>query len=377
MPHGRPSEAVSIGGAVVATPVSIQRMTNESLLTELQSLGLTEYQSKVYVAAVKAGEERPGDLADESGVPQGRIYDVIDGLAELGLLEVRSADRGKIVHAPPPRTVLEELKRHRIESFSETVSSATAALEPLHDETADESGGFVTMAKREGTALRHVRQAIAGAEHWITACIPNGWYTDLAAELEAALDRGVTVRVLFVGSESDLVDRSFPSGLRVRHRSMADTFALADHTYGVYSSKHPTQDRQPYVITQEPNLVLLFQIYGEYVWHASHEIQPADGFPRRYLDPWRAILDLHDHLDGDATYRATVVGRRTDTRTAGEWTGPIVEYAIESPNESDHIRSLPVRASLVVDTAEGPLEVGGWKATTEDVAATGIEVDRE
>ena len=72
-----------------------------------------------------------------------------------------------------------------------------------------------------------------------------------------------------------------------------------------------------------------------------------------------------------------MVGRRTDTRTAGEWTGPIVEYAIESPNESDHIRSLPVRASLVVDTAEGPLEVGGWKATTEDVAATGIEVDRE
>ena len=72
------------------------------------------------------------------------------------------------------------------------------------------------------------------------------------------------------------------------------------------------------------------------------------------LDPWRAILDLHDHLDGDATYRATVVGRRTDTRTAGEWTGPIVEYAIFKQRGNPALQDGAESRKLVRETVQLP-----------------------
>lgn len=351
-------------------------MTDRALLRELQDLGLTEYQSKAYVAAVRAGQARPSELVDESGVPQGRIYGVIDELEELGLVEVHSGLGGKEVSAPPPGTVLEDLKRRRVDDLSETVSTVASELEPLHGRSDGEPTGFVSMAKREETALRHARRAIDAAEYWLTVCVPDRLYTQLEADLVDAADRGVTVRVLFIGTDPEEVGREFPATFDIRYRAAADTFVVADRSYGIFSSKHPAQDRQPYIITQEPNLVLLFQNYGEQVWNASRVVQTVDAFPRRYLDPWRTVIALRDRFDAGERFEVTVRGRRTDVRETDTWEGPVVAYDVGGPADVDYMNSPPTYASLTVETADGPVKIGGWKATIEDVAATGIEVRR-
>lgn len=351
-------------------------MTDRELRQELQDLGLTEYQSKAYVAAVRAGEARPSELVDESGVPQGRIYDVIDALEAMGLVEVRSGSRGKEVSAPSPKVVLEDLKRRRIDDLTETVSAAATELEELHRRTDGEQKSFVSMVKRDETALRHARRSIDAAEYWLTVCLPDERYVELESHLLEAAERGVTVRVLFIGSDPDEVGRDFPESFHIRHRAAADTFVVADRTYGIFSSKHPAQDRQPYIITQEPNLVLLFQNYGEQVWNASRIVQENTSFPRRYLDPWRAVIDLRERFDAGEQFHAVVRGRRTGHRERGTWEGPIVEYDVGGPVDVDYMSSPPTFATLTVETDEGRVKVGGWKATFEDVAATGVEVSR-
>ncbi|PSQ25288.1 hypothetical protein BRD03_14760 [Halobacteriales archaeon QS_9_68_17] len=352
-------------------------MTDPELLRKLQDLGLTEYQSKAYVAAVQAGQIPLSELVDESGVPQGRIYDVIDNLEDIGLVEARSGSRGKEVSAPSPQTVLEDLKRRRVSDLSETVSSAASSLEELHQRTERELTDFVSMVKREETALRHAKSAVNTADYWLTVCIPNDRYAELEPALVNAADRGVTVRVLFTGTDPNEVGREFPERLRIRHRAAADTFVVADCAYGIFSSKHPAQDQQSYIISQESNLVLLFQNYGEQIWNASRVIQEAAGFPQRYLDPWRTIIDLRERFDDGERFAAIVEGRRTDTHETGTWEGPIVEYDAGGPVDVDYMRSPPTYASVTLDTEDGPVKVGGWKATFEDVAATGIEVWQE
>lgn len=350
-------------------------MSDRQIRGRLQELGLTEYQSKAYLAAVKAGQARPSELVDESGVPQGRIYDVIDGLEELGLVEVRAGSRGKVVSAPSPQTVLEDLKRRRIDALTDTISVAASELEELHARADDDPEGYVSMLKREEAALRHARRAIDAAEYWLTVCVPHTRYTELKPELVEATKRDVTVRLLLIGTDPDEVGRSFPEGFQVRYRAAADTFVVADRTYGIFSSKHPRADRQPYIICQEPNLVLLFQNYGEQVWHSSKAIQTADSFPRRYLDPWRTIIGLGDRLAAGESLSATVTGRRAETREPGTWEGPIVDYDFGGPADVDYTSSPPTYASLTIRTAdEGDVTVGGWKATFEDIAATGLEV---
>ena len=53
---------------------------DDSIIDTLQEIGLTEYQSRAYVAAVSLGTARLSALSDESDIPQQRIYDVVDVL---------------------------------------------------------------------------------------------------------------------------------------------------------------------------------------------------------------------------------------------------------------------------------------------------------
>lgn len=355
-------------------------MSEDQIVESLQELGLTEYQSRAYVAAVRLGTARPNDLADESGVPQARVYDVIDDLEDRGLVEVHQRSRGKEVSAPPPEQALDGLKERHITEFTETANGAAAALSRLH-ERKQADGAFVSMVSHRESALRHAERAIESAEWWLTLSLSPDRYRQLADAIEAALDRGVTVRLLLraddreSGSDGALSDLSFPDGLRVRYRELADTFVLADRTYGVYSSARPQGAAEPYLIMQEPNLVLVFQSYAEQIWPASEVIRTGDGFPRRYLDPWHAIVDLRDELDAGAEFAATATGRETETGRSDTWTGRLVGYDLEGPTDADFSVAIPVTASLTVATDDGELSVGGWKARIEDVAADGVEID--
>ncbi|MFB6126221.1 MAG: TrmB family transcriptional regulator [Halolamina sp.] len=350
-------------------------MTDPQLTNQLQELGLTKYQSQAYIAAVRAGQARPNDLVDMSGVPQGRIYDVIDDLAEMGVIEVRSKGQGKVVTAPPPGAVLEDLKRRRINDVSRRIDQVSADLEGLYDETDAQGEGYVTMVRREETALRHIRRAIEAAECWLVVSVPADIYRRIESEVTQALSDGVTVRLLISGSD-DPPNLSFPSALPVRFRSAVDTFVAADRTYGIYASKHPQKEQQPYLITQEATLVLLLQDYTEAIWEASAPIQDGGSFPRRFLDPWRLIVSCRDALTAGDSFVATVRGHETETRAEGVWTGKIVDYELSGPVEADYHVAPPTIASITLDTGTETATVGGWRATIEDIAATSIKLER-
>jgi sugar-specific transcriptional regulator TrmB len=58
------------------------------IVDHLIRLGLNEYEAKAYIAAVALGEGTIKEISEESGVPRSRAYDVMERLAEKGLVEV-------------------------------------------------------------------------------------------------------------------------------------------------------------------------------------------------------------------------------------------------------------------------------------------------
>lgn len=350
-------------------------MDEEELMGRLRALGFTEYQSRGYLAAVQLGTARPGELAEEADIPQARIYDVIDDLEETGLVEVQEQSGGKRVTAPAPSAALEALRQRRISELSETVESAIAGLEQLHTPSAP-GAAFVTMVSRRASALRHVRRAIDDADWWLTLALPYDLYEDVADEVAAAIDRGVNVRLALPTEDAQNRDLEFPPGLSVRHRLLGDAIAVADRSYGVFTSDDPRTEETPYIVTQEPNLAFLFQNFFQQFWPASAELQSGGGFPRRYLDPWRAIVDLKDELDAGADLVATVEGYHTRKRRTGRWTGPVVDYELSGPVITDYTQLMPEKAALFVEVDGDVHEVGGRKATAAHLAADGLEIDR-
>jgi len=357
-------------------------MDENQLVDELQEVGLTKYQSLAYIAAVSLGTATPNELCDASDVPQPRIYDVIDELQEMGLIEVQEQSSGKVVQAPPPEAVLERFKERRIESFSTRVHSIASSLDQFHKHQRS-SGEFITIVNLRESALRHIRRAIEDAEWWLTMALPVDLYDEVIEEVADAVRRGVSVRLIVDGEEAreadprpGVIGPKFPDGLAVRHRPSIDTFAFADRSYGIFNSKHPQAESQPYIITQEHNLVLLFQHYAEQIWTGSEVIEPDDGLPRKYLDPWRLIVDLGEELDAGTPLIAEVEGRETHSRRPDTWTGQIVDYEMGGPVSANFDAVIPTTAGLTIDTGEETITVGGWKATIEDVAADGIRVRR-
>ena len=350
-------------------------MDETDVVERLQELGLTEYQSRGYLAAVRLGNARPSELAEESGVPRARIYDVIDDLGRLGFVDVRERSGGKEVRAPPPEVVLEQFRKRKVTRLSETVESTVSALERLHD-PGEGSTGFVSMVGLRESAVRHVQQAIETADWWLSMAMPLDLYHDVADEVEAAIDRGVNVRLVLPDEDVGAVDPAeLPDWIEVRHRSLADTLVAADRTYGVFSSRSPRAQEEPFIATQVDPLVFLFQNYFEQFWTGSAWLQSVDTFPRRYLDPWRVLKDLADDVDGGADFSVRVSGYHTAEERTGTWEGRLVDYELTSPDPADYRVVLPVKAALFLDVDGERTEVGGRKAVLATIAADGLEVD--
>lgn len=351
-------------------------MNEVELVERLQEIGLTEYQSRAYVAAVSLGTATPSQLADESGVPQARIYDVIEDLSDQGFVEEQIRDSTKVVSAPEPGVVLEDFKNRHVDEFNSTVQSAISDLSRMYQRETN-TDGFVSMVSLEKSARRHIQRAIDDADWWLALSLPRGTYDAVADDIVSAVDRGVTVRLVVHDDTESTKNQhdTFPTDVNVRRRSIADTLAVADRSYGVFNSELPHAESSPYIVTQEANLVLLYQNYFQQFWSTSEVVHEGNAFPRWYLDPWRVITDLGDALE-ETPFTAHVVGYRPVENREGEWTGDVINSELEGPIESDFASALPVRATLRIDTGDELLTVGGWKATVEDVAASAIRLDK-
>lgn len=351
-------------------------MAEDDVVDDLMEIGLTEYQSRAYVAAVTLGTADFSSVAEESGIPRQRIYDVIYSLEDLGLVEVHEGGNGKEVAAPPPETVLEELRDRRLDEVALQFDRLKEGLQQEYSQV-ERTRGFVTVVRHQSSVRRHVRSAVEAAGWWLFLSLDVDTYEAVVEEVREAMDRDVSVRLLLhVGEPRDLPDVALPEGLEVRRRPSADTLVAADRDYGVFRGVAAPTVRRPTLVTRDENVVEMLQRYSQQFWTASESVRTTEGFPRRYLSPWQAIVDVRRAgIPADAL-RLRVEGHATETGRRGTWAGDLLDYELRAHEESDFAVTLPEVARLTIDADGETVTVGGWDATLEDVAAHGIEIDR-
>src|ERR1051325_5478162 len=72
---------------------------------ELKGFGLSTYESAAYGSLLRLGQADANVVAHKAGIPFGRVYDVLNGLVERGLLTMHEG-RPKTYHAVAPRAVM-------------------------------------------------------------------------------------------------------------------------------------------------------------------------------------------------------------------------------------------------------------------------------
>jgi len=82
-------------------------------MTDLGELGLSSYEEQVYRTLLVTGAATATDVSEASGVPKGRIYDVLNSLKARQLIRTQATDPTQYV-AEQPNTVVNRLLDERI-----------------------------------------------------------------------------------------------------------------------------------------------------------------------------------------------------------------------------------------------------------------------
>jgi sugar-specific transcriptional regulator TrmB len=87
---------------------------------ELQDIGFTQRESKVYTSLLELGSSAVGKLIQKSGIPSSKIYESLEKLKLKGFVSSVIQKNRQVFTAAPPETILDyldEQRRHTAESL--------------------------------------------------------------------------------------------------------------------------------------------------------------------------------------------------------------------------------------------------------------------
>ncbi|QZP39436.1 TrmB family transcriptional regulator [Halobaculum magnesiiphilum] len=160
-------------------------------IEQLEQFGLSAYAARTFVALVNLGTGTAKDVSGVSDVPRTRVYDAIDELHDLGLVDVKqsSPKEFRAISADTTSRKFELKTDHRLS----ILRTALDELEPV--ERSEEQRGVWTVDGEEAVEDR-VFEFIRGADDEIVYMTVEDLLTDdIVDELGAAASRGVTIRL--------------------------------------------------------------------------------------------------------------------------------------------------------------------------------------
>ena len=103
------------------------------MLEELRGIGLTDGESKAYLALLDIGSSSVGPIAKKTGISYSKIYEVLQRLTDKGLVSFIIKEKTKYFQAVEPRRLYEflEIQESRIEENKDKLKRLIPKLEKL------------------------------------------------------------------------------------------------------------------------------------------------------------------------------------------------------------------------------------------------------
>jgi sugar-specific transcriptional regulator TrmB len=342
----------------------------DDLRTTMERVGdrfnLGEYEIEAYLAVLEHGQLTASEIADRTDIPQPRVYDTVRSLSDRGLVELRESRPMKVV-AVDPDDAFGSIQSSLDELVTELEARYTA---PARDTEA------VTLVKSRSTILRYVEEIIETAEYELVLSLTPDLLRRFRDDLAAQIDDGVSIDLLVTPAsrapdptEFDYLDVATVA--RARRGITTPVLAVADGDYSIYATQdalRDDRDRYGVIFNRSALGFLVSGFFGTVLWTTA-ETLATDGkrrpFPRRYASIRRAVKDVRE-LEGP--FYASVSGRDVESGETVVVEGRVETYTFEDTEEV---------ASFVIETEDGPIDVGGLVAALESVEAQEILLGRD
>jgi HTH-type transcriptional regulator, sugar sensing transcriptional regulator len=352
-------------------------MNTSTLRGVLERSGLTQYEADAYLTLVELGSATAVEVAEQSDVPQARIYDVLRELESDGYVDLYQEGTLR-AEASEPDTVIEEITKQ-----ASLMQDAAEELEDRWQEPSDE-GHTVGVVKRFETVLAHVREAIERAEYEVEVAVTLEQYEQIRETLAAAYDRDVVIKVSITSPTDDSIDdpgtRFAGVATEVRRRRLPTPFlVLTDRTEVCFAPMERRPEGREYgVLVDDYTLSQIFVWYYQTaVWESWERLYSAreDSWPATYTDVRSFLADVVGPVDAGYDVYVAVEGRDRTTDETVTLEGIIESVTYADVNGGPSLASFAQEANFTLETDDGTYEVGGWGAMLEDIEAHRIVVE--
>ena len=353
-------------------------MERAELTQTLEEAGLSPYQADAYVTVLELGAAPVMRVAEASGVPDPRIYDVLRDLESAGYIETYEQES---LYARA--NSLEEMTEN-LESRANRFTEATEEIERRWNEPSVEQS-TVSIVTRFETVIRNADEFIRNAESQVNVSLGVEDFERLRPALREATERGVRVNLSIHTPEGDEDTLPEPKELRdvcseARHRRLPSPFAvIVDRTKTCFAPHAGSTNEYGVLVDDRTHTYVFHWYFLTTQWDTWEPIYSSIGDepPIEYVDIRYCVRDVAPLLHDGETVRVRIEGADTESGEDRTVEGVLSDVVVTGPKDAadaEGIASYGGQVALVVETGDGPIEVGGWGAMVEAVEAHRITV---
>lgn len=202
---------------------------------------LNIYETKVWIALLGKGVASAGEIAEVSGVPRSRTYDVLEGLEKRGFTIMKLGKPVKYI-AVKPNIILEKLKSNTLKNADEKVktllklkeTSEYSELEQLYSvgiqpvKHEDITGAI----KGKSTIYNHIKEILENAKKEVIICtsaqelqLKSRFFSPIFDRLRKA---NISVKIALSGDEKEIKKINSKFKIKAKPIKIDAKFYIAD-----------------------------------------------------------------------------------------------------------------------------------------------------
>jgi Cd2+/Zn2+-exporting ATPase len=159
---------------------------------QLQRIGFTEYESKVYLALLKENPTTGYQISKASGVPRSMVYEVLSRLHGRGAVLETIEGRATYYRPLPPEILLDQHQS----SIDQLISDLRPALSKLYESTSNDRVWSIT---DKNAIYAYCEQMLFKAETEAYLVLDDQSLERLSPRLESVADKNITLNILLTG----------------------------------------------------------------------------------------------------------------------------------------------------------------------------------
>ena len=203
---------------------------------------LNIYETKVWLALLGKGVASAGEIAEMSGVPRSRTYDVLESLEKSGFAVMKLGKPVKYI-AVKPNIIVEKLKTNTLKNadekvkilsklkqtkeYSELEQLYNVGIEPIRQE--DISGAI----KGKSTIYNHIKEILESAQKEVLICTSvnelmakSRFYSQVFDRLNKA---NIKIKIALSGEEREIKKINNKFKIKAKQLAIDARFYIADN----------------------------------------------------------------------------------------------------------------------------------------------------